>query len=718
MSRLISMDKHSVNACTPIDRKSGQSLALPVVHGQSAAIRPSRMGPRRALVLIGVHVLMIAHFCQWLITGRTVSPVEPSEAMYTLNHGHLNAGFLFFVAAIAITAILGRFFCGWGCHFVAYQDLCAWIMKKLGVKPKPFRSRLLVLAPLALALYMFVWPTAYRLAAGVAFPPVTNHLITGEFWATFPGPVVGVLTVLFAGMSIVYFLGSKGFCTYACPYGGFFGVADRMAPGRIRVTDNCEHCGHCTSVCTSNVRVHEEVALYGMVVDPGCMKCMDCVSVCPNDALYFGFSDSRTESRQVEARPARKPTPYDFSLGQEFAMAATGLAALFALRGLYDQIPLLLAMGLAAITGFLAVKAYGLVKDANVRLQNLQLKRGGIWTRAGLLFGAFTVLWLFLVVHSGLVQFAAWRGTTHLRALQLGDDIWQPGANWWNRADADSRARHASATEWFRHADRYGLGETTECLNGLAWLAVAENKPTEAADFLQRIIERIPERPEPRRAMALLHLKANRPQEAESALREALVADPAYAVARLELVGLLTGQGRNDEVATLFTEAMNQSPHDPTWPVQLARRHLQSAQLAEADQVLTAAIQRMPRDAELHMVMGAVRLAQGRTNEGKASLEQAIALAPRLAEAHYHLGMALLGERRTEEAIVSLGRAVAEAPSVAIYHYNLAVATFMAGRPAKAEPIIQQAIRLDPSDSDAQGFLRVVRENLPTPSSP
>ena len=26
-----------------------------------------------------------------------------------------------------------------------------------------------------------------------------------------------------------------------------------------------------------------------MVVDPGCMKCMDCVSVCPNDALYFGF---------------------------------------------------------------------------------------------------------------------------------------------------------------------------------------------------------------------------------------------------------------------------------------------------------------------------------------------------------------------------------------------------------------------------------------------
>src|SRR5207244_4171 len=82
----------------------------------------------------------------------------------------------------------------------------------------------------------------------------------------------------------VYFLGNKGFCTYACPYGGVFGLVDKVAPGRIRVTDACEECGHCTAVCTSNVIVHAEVKKYGMVVDPGCMKCMDCVSVCPNDA--------------------------------------------------------------------------------------------------------------------------------------------------------------------------------------------------------------------------------------------------------------------------------------------------------------------------------------------------------------------------------------------------------------------------------------------------
>ena len=98
----------------------------------------------------------------------------------------------------------------------------------------------------------------------------------------------------------VYFLGQKGFCTYACPYGGFFGLADKLSPGKIRVTDACNQCGHCTATCTSNVLVHAEVKQYGMVVDPGCMKCMDCISVCPNDALYFGFGKPTLRGSEIQ----------------------------------------------------------------------------------------------------------------------------------------------------------------------------------------------------------------------------------------------------------------------------------------------------------------------------------------------------------------------------------------------------------------------------------
>ena len=79
------------------------------------SIKASRMGPRRAAVLILVHVLIIAHIIQWRLTGRTISPVEPSESMFTLEQGLVNAGFIFFSLAILSTLIFGRFFCGWRC---------------------------------------------------------------------------------------------------------------------------------------------------------------------------------------------------------------------------------------------------------------------------------------------------------------------------------------------------------------------------------------------------------------------------------------------------------------------------------------------------------------------------------------------------------------------------------------------------------------------------
>jgi tetratricopeptide (TPR) repeat protein len=54
-------------------------------------------------------------------------------------------------------------------------------------------------------------------------------------------------------------------------------------------------------VCSSNVQVHREVRDYKMVVDAGCMKCLDCVSVCPTNALYVGFG---APAIAVRARPA------------------------------------------------------------------------------------------------------------------------------------------------------------------------------------------------------------------------------------------------------------------------------------------------------------------------------------------------------------------------------------------------------------------------------
>ena len=434
--------------CTHASLSERGSFSLPVLaeHNPRGQIRKSKNSRRRAVVLIGVQLLLIAHIVMWVIGrnhgwfgGATVSPIEPSESMQFVERGAINAGLIFFGIALLATLVLGRWFCGWGCHIVMLQDFCGWIMKKCGVRPRAFRSRLLMYVPLILALYMFVWPAVFRwgilpLDAWMArewgidhwavhtmrgvfglFQVPLGHtplpwetkseLVRADFWATFPQSAwIIVPFLLVCGFATVYFLGSKGFCTYGCPYGGFFAPLDKLATGRILVTDACEGCGHCTAVCTSNVRVHEEVREYGMVVDPGCMKCMDCVSVCPNDALYFGFAKPA-----IVKGPAKNKAPkkaYDLSILEEILCAVIFLLVFMSVRGVYSAVPMLMAAGVAGIVTFLVWKLWRLGRDPNVTLNRFQLTLRGKLRPAAWVFTGAVVLVMAFVIHCGTVN--AW----------------------------------------------------------------------------------------------------------------------------------------------------------------------------------------------------------------------------------------------------------------------------------------------------------------------
>src|SRR5688572_18817478 len=161
--------------CESKEVRAARSIELPVLQNPPAAksgIAHSKTSRWRAVALITLTLLMIAHIIQWKLMGSTISPIEPSEAMYTLQRGAINAGLIFFSLAILATLIFGRFVCGWGCHIVALQDFSAWLLKKIGLTPRPFKSRLLVFVPLIVALYMFVWPTVLRFFAKPAHEPL------------------------------------------------------------------------------------------------------------------------------------------------------------------------------------------------------------------------------------------------------------------------------------------------------------------------------------------------------------------------------------------------------------------------------------------------------------------------------------------------------------------------------------------------------------------
>jgi tetratricopeptide (TPR) repeat protein/ferredoxin len=586
---------------------SGRVGAAINVPGYSkTGIRKSRTGRWRAAALIALNVFMIAHIIQWRIMGKTVSPIEPSETMHTLQKGFVNAGFIFFTLAILATLIFGRFVCGWGCHILALQDLCGWLLKKMGLHPKPFRSRLLVYVPLIAALYMFVWPTAYKLFSNPAHEPIipkfTNHLVTTNFWATFPSVAVAIPFLFICGFVTVYFLGQKGFCTYACPYGGFFGLADKFSPGKIRVTPACNQCGHCTATCTSNVMVHAEVKQYGMVVDPGCMKCMDCVSVCPNEALYFGFGKPTLLAPKSNVIKRH----YSLTWPEEIVGALVFLGSFLAVRGVYALVPFLMALGCAAVTTFVALKTWRLFRARELSFYRFNLKSSGKIHKAGLAFAAFACAWIALNVHCGWVRYHEFLGNVAFNKVHLPDELALAQLDPTRWLSPTDRTNIVQGKEHYLTASRMGLFANSEALPKLAWL---EYLLGDAEQSVQTLVTAAAHQKEESKALSLYYRGAilnrlGRYDEGRTSLDEALAERDDLILARQEKGESLWQLGRRDEAVSVWTDAVQRNAQLALVNNELAGAALASGKREEADVYEKQADKVTPNNPLYHWVLG------------------------------------------------------------------------------------------------------------------
>ena len=599
-------------------------------------IRKSKTGRWRGLALILLNLFMIAHIIQWRLMGRTVSPIEPSETMYTLQSGFVNAGFIFFTLAILATLIFGRFVCGWGCHILALQDFCGWLLKKMHLHPKPFRSRLLVYVPLVAALYMFVWPVAYRLFTKLGPEPIipkfTNHLVTTNFWATFPSVAVAIPFLFICGFVTVYFLGQKGFCTYACPYGGFFGLADKFSPGKIRVTPACNQCGHCTATCTSNVLVHAEVKQYGMVVDPGCMKCMDCVSVCPNDALYFGFGKPTLLAPKSNVIKRH----YSLTWPEEIVSALVFLGSFLAVRGVYALVPFLMALGCAAVTTFLVLKTWRLLRARELSFYRFNLKSSGKIHKAGFAFAAFACAWIGLNVHCGWVRYHEFFGNIAFNKVHLPDEValsQLDPARWLSPVD---RKNILQGKEHYLAASRTGLFVNNEALPRLAWFQYLLG---DAAQSVQTLQTAAAHQKDESKALSLYYRgtilnRLGRHNEALATLDEALAERDDLILARQEKGESLWLLDRRDEAVSVWTEAVQRNARLALVNNELAGAARLSGKLEEANIYEKQGDQFTPNDPFYHWVLGRRLQDLGMTELAEKHLRQADQVDPRNGMPH------------------------------------------------------------------------------------
>jgi len=624
-----------------------RDISLPQLVAPNKAgpgIKRSRRSSWRALSLLLVNVVIIAHIIHWKVAGSTVSPVEPSEAMYTLEQGQLNAGFIFLVVAMLSVIVFGRFVCGWGCHILALQDLCGWIMRRAGVRPKQFRTRLLGWAPLIIALYMFVWPTFEREVvapilrqawpAGLVYlgdtvpdrpDSIVNATITDDFWATFPAVAVAIPFLLVVGFGTVYFLGSKGFCAYGCPYGAVFGALDKVSVGRIVVDhDKCDGCGHCTAACTSNVRVHEEIREYGMVVNPGCMKDTDCISVCPKEALSFKITKpSIAKGAPKHTAPKRV---YDLSRGEELGIAAVFLIIFFATRGAYGIVPMLFAVGLAGCGSFLVWKAWRVLRDRDVRLNPFQLKRAGRIRSAGWVTLIMAVVAVPALANGALVKVIRTGGDFDDRRVAVPEHIVLGGRT--DLVTEQHRFYADRAIERYEFAQRLSVGlgriHVREDVDfRIAWLKLTLGETEEAAQILTRLAGDHPDNETFVLSAAITLRLMERFQEAMALYNDAISAHPEFSRVRRELAGMLTVTGKPGEAERLYLEGLEINPDDH----------------------------------DLRTTLGVLLAAQGRAEESVEQLRIVAEQSPESASAQNDLAVSLFAVGEHDRAIELMERA-------------------------------------------------------------
>ena len=221
------------------------------------------------------------------------------------------------IAIIPVTAIAGRFFCGWMCAFGTMGEWIYALSKKITNKPLRINEK----ADRVLKKVKYVWLVLLII---LVWTLGLNVFQSANPWDAFgmlltPGqlPDIGyvlinlpIALVMLVLIIVASFFVERFFCRYLCPLGAIFAILSKLRI--LKIVKPGQNCGRCR-ICTDNCPMG--IALYKADVSKSseCIECMRCVSGCPRGNVGLRVS--------VE-KPDLKPI-------------ASGVAAVSVMTGLY-----------------------------------------------------------------------------------------------------------------------------------------------------------------------------------------------------------------------------------------------------------------------------------------------------------------------------------------------------------------------------------------------
>ena len=277
-----------------------------------------------ALMLLGITALLLdttgvlRHWLGWM------PKIQLLPAILALNVAVV-------VAILAVTALIGRFYCAVVCPMGIFQDIFVWFHKLFFGKKRPYRYskpanklRYPLLVFFVLAMVVGMNSIAVLIAPYSAYA----RMVTG-LHATGVAQWVAIITLVVIGL--MSFTMGRMWCNTICPMGTLLGLISRHSLFGIKIdADKCVGCHKCEHRCKSMCIDIDG----GKTVDSSrCVNCFTCIGECKQGAVTFGPKGREAKSQSVDGS-RRKFVAGTVAVGAAMAVQAQdkkvdgGLAAL------------------------------------------------------------------------------------------------------------------------------------------------------------------------------------------------------------------------------------------------------------------------------------------------------------------------------------------------------------------------------------------------------
>jgi len=202
---------------------------------------------------------------------------------------------------MALTAVGGRFFCGWVCPLGTVLDLVRplspqRLRRRTRRAPGRLAQRLIlpngnsylkyVLALAALLTSLLSLKLVGLLDPLVVFQRAATAFASDYFALRNPGfDLYLAASLLFIGIVALELWRPRFWCRHLCPQGALLGWLARCTLLNRRVSQACNYCGQCREACPMNAIPKEP----HNTDYRECHFCLNCEAACPQRAISFGF---------------------------------------------------------------------------------------------------------------------------------------------------------------------------------------------------------------------------------------------------------------------------------------------------------------------------------------------------------------------------------------------------------------------------------------------